>query len=408
MTLTAIQITKAKPESKLKKLSDGHGLQLHIFPNGSKLWRLAYRFDGKQKLLALGAFPDVELKDAREAKDTAKKLLADGVDPNQQKRLDKALKAHERTNTFEAIAGELVVKKRKEGRSQSTITKIEWLLGLANEDLGNRPMTEIKPIEILNVLREIEDKGNYETATRLRSTISEVFRLAIASGRAESDPTRDLRGALITPTVTPRAAIIDPKVFGGLLRAIDGYEGSAETGLALKLLALTFVRPGELRAGEWSEIDLDKKVWTIPASRMKMRKVHKVPLARQSIEILTTLKSITGNGKLMFPSVRSTSRCMSENTLNGALRRLDYTKDEMTAHGFRAAASSILNECGLWNADAIENQLAHIESNAVRKAYARAEYLEERVRMMDYWADKVDEMRVCFVALASVSKDPKQ
>jgi integrase len=393
MALTAIQITKAKARDKLFKLSDGHGLQLHIFPNESKLWRLAYRFDGKQKLLALGAFPEVGLKEAREALDRAKKLLVDGVDPNQQKRLDKALKAHERTNTFEAIASELVVKKRKEGRSQSTITKIEWLFGLANPTLGNRPITEIKPIEILNVLREIEDKGNYETATRLRSTISEVFRLAVASGRAESDPTRDLRGALITPTVTPRAAIIDPKDFGGLLRAIDGYEGTAETGLALKLLALTFVRPGELRAGEWSEIDLDKKVWTIPASRMKMKRVHKVPLARQAIDIILTLKSITSTCKLMFPSNRSTQRCISENTFNAALRRLDYSKDVMTAHGFRATASSILNECGLWNPDAIESQLAHIEANQVRKAYARAEYWDERVRMMSWWADKLDEMR---------------
>jgi integrase len=362
MSLTAIQITKAKASDKLYKLSDGQGLQLHIFPNESKLWRLAYRFDGKQKLLALGAFPEVGLKDARDAKDTARKLLAGGIDPSQQRRLDNAVRAVERTNTFEAIAGELVTKKKKEGRSQATITKIEWLLRLT-KDLGNRPITEIKPVEILNVLREIEEKGNYETATRLRSTISEVFRLAVASGRAESDPSRDLRGALVTPTVTPRAAIIDPKGFGGLLRSIDGYEGSAVTGMALKLLALTCVRPGELRAGEWSEIDLDGQIWTIPAARMKMRKAHKVPLARQAVDILTTLKPISGNGKLMFPSVRSSQRCMSENTLNAALRRLDYAKDEMTAHGFRAAASSILNESNVWSVDAIENQLAHVETN---------------------------------------------
>lgn len=393
MPLTAIQIQKAKARDKLFKLSDGQGLQLHIFPNESKLWRLAYRFDGKQKLLALGAFPEVGLKDAREAKERAKKLLAVGIDPNQQKRLDKILMASVRADTFEGIAAELVVRKQKEARSEKTITKLEWLLRLANEELGNRPITEIKPPEILNILKAIEDKGNYETATRLRSTISEVFRLAVASGRAESDPTRDLKGALVTPTVVPRAAIIDSRGFGGLLRAIDGYEGMAETGLALKLLALTFVRPGELRAGEWSEIDLDNNIWTIPASRMKMKRVHKVPLARQSIELIVTLKSISGNGKLIFPSVRSNARCISENTLNAALRRLDYTKDMMTAHGFRTAASSILNESGLWNPDAIEAQLAHVESSAVRRAYARAEYWDERVRMMDWWADKLDQTR---------------
>ncbi len=393
MALTQLQIEKAKPGDKRKKLSDGKGLQLWVEPDGAKRWRMAYRFDGKQLVYAIGVFPEIGLKDAREATDAARKLLAAGIDPTQQKRLDKLTAAQERTNTFEAIAAELLDKKRREGCAKSTLTKSEWLLGIAKADLGKRPVAELKASEVLAVLKEVEGKGNHETATRLRGIIGEVCRLAVATGRAEADPTWALRRALVTPTVTHRAAIIEPVAFGGLLRAIDGYDGTPETLYALQLLALTFLRPGELRQAEWSEFELEQCVWTIPGPRMKMRKPHKVPLAPQALEVLKQLQAITGRGKFLFPSVRSSSRCLSENTLNAALRRLGYTSEQMTAHGFRAAASSLLNESGLWNPDAIEAQLAHRESNEVRRAYARAEYWDERVRMMTWWADKLDALR---------------
>ena len=232
-----------------------------------------------------------------------------------------------------------------------------------------------------------------ETASRLRAVIGEVFRYAIATGRAENDPTFALRGALTTPTTKHRAAIVEAVQFGALLRAIDDYEGTPEAVSALQLLALTFVRPGELRKAVWSEFDLEVGLWIIPAERMKMKRAHRVPLAPQTIAVLRRLQSITGQGSLLFPSVRSSERCMSENTLNAALRRLGYGKDEMTGHGFRAAASSMLNECGKWNPDAIEAQLAHIENNSIRRAYARADYWDERVAMMAFWADRLDAMR---------------
>lgn len=393
MALTQLQIDKAKPQAKVRKLSDGGGLQLWVEPNGAKRWRMAYRFDGKQRLFAIGVFPEIGLKDAREARDEARKLLASGVDPSQQKKLDKLARADERTNTFETIAAELIAKKRKEGKDEKTLAKNEWLLGHAKADLGKRPIAEIKASEILAVLREIEGKGLHETAGRVRATIGQVFRHAIATGRAEVDPTFALRGALVTPTVSHRAAIVEPVAFGKLLRVIDAYEGTPETLYALKLLALTFVRPGELRKAEWSEIDLGKGVWAIPAARMKMRREHRVPLAPQAVALLKELHAITGRGKYLFPSVRSAARYISENTLNAALRRMDYAKDEMTAHGFRSAASSILNESSLWNPDAIEAQLAHKDANEVRRAYARAEYWDERVRMMGYWADKLDSLK---------------
>jgi integrase len=227
----------------------------------------------------------------------------------------------------------------------------------------------------------------------LRATIGQVFRYAVATGRAVTDPTSALKGALAAPIVQNRAAIIDPKAFGGLLRATAGYQGAPETRLALELLALTFVRPGELRAAEWAEFDLEAGVWAIPAEKMKMKRPHRVPLAPQAITILRELQELAGQGKFLFPSVRSVARCMSENTINAALRRLGFAKDEMTGHGFRSAASSILNESGKWNADAIERQLAHVDSDSVRRAYARADYWEERVRMMNWWADRCDEMR---------------
>jgi integrase len=239
----------------------------------------------------------------------------------------------------------------------------------------------------------VESRGRLETARRLRATISEVFRLAVQSGRADSDPTGALKGALASPVCSHRAAIVDPKELGALFRATATYQGAPETVAALELAALTFVRPGELRAAEWREIDFENAVWSIPSERMKMRRPHKIPLAPRALAILTQLKNITGLGKFLFPSVRSPSRCMSENTINAALRRLGFTKEEMTGHGFRSAASSLLNESGLWHADAIEIQLAHVDGDSVRRAYARAEFWDERVKMMAWWADRCEELR---------------
>ncbi len=391
--LTDTVVKSAKTESAVSKLSDSGGLQLWVTLAGGKYWRMAYRFDGKQRLLSIGTYPAIGLKQARAARERAKELLADGQDPSQKKKLDRLAAEAVSVNTFAALTSELLAKKAREGKAGSTLGKLDWLLGLALPDLGPRPISSITPPEVLAVLRKVEARGRLETAGRLRGVIGEVFRYAIATGKAENDPTGALRGALTTPVTKPRAAIVEPVPFGGLLRAIESYEGTPEVVAALELLALTFVRPGELRNAAWAEFDLDAGVWIIPAGRMKMRRPHRVPLAPQTIAVLKCLHAITGHGPLLFPSVRSPDRCMSKNTVNAALRRLGYGKDDMTGHGFRAAASSMLNESGKWNPDAIEAQLAHVENNSIRRAYARADFWEERIRMMDYWAYRLDAMR---------------
>jgi integrase len=392
LTDSAIRAAKSKTGQTVK-LSDGGGLQLWVQPSGSKLWNLAYRFAGKQRKLAIGSYPGIGLKEARAKREEAKKLLTSGFDPSLQKRLVKLTSESQKADTFEAISREVLEKKRREGKSETTVSKAAWLFDLATPALGPRPIAEITAPEVLAVLRQVESAGRLETARRLRAIIGQTFRFAVATGRAVSDPTSALRGALTTPVVQHRAAIIDSVPFGALLRAIDGYDGTLVVRSALQLLALTFTRPGELRLATWKEFDLDAGVWTIPANRMKMRRPHRIPLASQTISVLEELRILTGQFELLFPGVRSPSRPLSENTLNAALRRLGYAKDDMSSHGFRAAASSLLNECGKWNADAIEAQLAHVESKAVRKAYARAEYWAERVGMMAYWADWLDELR---------------
>jgi integrase len=338
-------------------------------------------------------YPATGLREARDARDDAKRLLTDGQDPSLARKQEKAAKASAAANTFDTIAAELLDKKRREGKAEQTISKLEWLLSLARPAIGSRPIGEIHAPEVLTVLHGVEARGTLETARRLRATIGEVFRFAVATGRAEEDPTGALKGAIAAPIVNHRAAIIEPKAFGALLRAVAGYDGAPETRAALELLALTFVRPGELRAAEWTEFDLDGGVWAIPGEKMKMKRPHRVPLAPQAVAILRELQKITGTGKFLFPSIRSADRCMSENTINAALRRLGFEKDEMTGHGFRSAASSMLNECGLWNPDAIERQLGHVDNDSVRRAYARADFWDERVRMMAWWADKCGELR---------------
>jgi len=392
MALTDRKIRNVEASKSLAKLSDGGGLQLWVMPDGAKRWRLAYRHNGKQKTLAIGVYPTTSLREARDARDDARRLLSSGQDPSLVRKLNKAAKAKASANTFNSLADELLEMKRREARAERTTSKVEWLLSLARPDLGARPIADINAPEILRVLKSVEARGRLETAKRLRATIGQVFRFAVATSRAEMDPTAALRGAIASPVVQHRAAIIEPKAFGGLLRAIATYEGAPETKAALELMALTFVRPGELRTAEWSEFDLDAVVWSIAAEKMKMRRPHRVPLAPQALAILRPLRAIS-RGRFLFPSIRSQQRCMSENTINAALRRLGFSKDQMTGHGFRSAASSMLNESGLWSADAIERQLAHVDADSVRRAYARADYWEERVRMMAWWADRCEEMK---------------
>jgi integrase len=389
--LKDVALRNAKPSAKPRKLSDGGGLHILIQPTGGKLWRLAYRFDGKQKTLALGIYPAVSLEEARRRRDEAKQHLARSVDPSVQRKADKQAG---KDSSFRAVAEELIAKLEREGRAQATLSKKHWLLSFAYPAFGHRPIVEITARELLALLREIEGRGLYETARPLRSTCGMVFRYAIATGRAERDPSLDLRGALTAPRVNHRATIIDPKSIGALLRAIDGFEGQPTTCAALRLAAYVFVRPGELRHAEWKEFDLDVAVWSIPAEKMKMRRPHRVPLARQQLAVLRELQAITGNGRWLFPSVRTFTRPISENTLNAALRRLGYGSEEMCTHGFRGMASTRLNEMGRWNPDAIERQLAHQEANAVRRAYTHgAEYWPDRVQIMQAWADYLDGLK---------------
>jgi integrase len=393
MPLTDAAIRNLKPKVKPYKVSDFEGLFLFVKPTGSKLWQFKYRIDGKEKLLSIGIYPDVGLAMARAKKDAARALLAAGKDPCEAKKDHQRRERARRGNTFEGLALEFMAKAAAEGRAASTQIKTEWLLGMANASFGKRPITEISAPMILACLRKVEAKGNHETAKRLRAKIGAVFKYAVAVGLAETDPTFSLQGALIRPTAKPRAAITDGSKLGGLLRAIEGYQGQTATRLALCLLVLLVPRPGELRKAKWSEFDLDTKIWSIPAERMKMRRPHLVPLPASAILILNELRILTGAGDHVLPSLRTPLRTMSENTLNVALRIMGYGGDEMTSHGFRATFSTLANESGLWHPDAIERALAHVDENDVRRAYARGAYWEERVRMANWWADFLEDLR---------------
>ena len=393
MALSDAKIKSEKAGATIKKLSDGRGLQLCIMPTGGKLWRLAYRHEGKQRTLSIGPYPKFGLAVAREKAAAARGWLGLGIDPNQQKRADNLENTNRKARTFGLIADELIAKKKREGKAERTLEKLRWLYGLAKPFIGDRPISDITSPEVLIALQSVETKGLLETARKMRAVIGQVFRYAIATGRAANDPTSALRGALTLPIVTPRAAITSPKAFGALLRAIDGFEGQPETRACLQLIALLFPRPGELRLAEWSEFDFTKAVWVIPAKRMKMRREHACPLPRQASEILEDLRRISGNSAFVFPGLRSARRPISENTMNAALRRLGFAKTEMSSHGFRASASTLLNESGKFSADAIERALAHQDADAVRRAYARGAHWAERVKMANWWADYLDTLR---------------
>lgn len=393
MPLTDNQIRNLKPKEKSYKVSDFEGLFLLVTPAGSKLWNLKYRLFGKEKKLSLGAYPAISLAQARKFKDEARALIAQEIDPSEAKQEAKRAKRESQGNTFAKIGAAFLEKQRKEGKSKATLDKTTYHLKLANADFGRKPIAEITAPMILRTLRKQEAKGNHETAHRLRARIGSVFRYAVASGLAETDPTYALKDALIRPTRVHRAAITDPKALGALLREIDGFEGQATTRIGLQLLALTAQRPGEIRHAKWEEFDFQEKIWSLPAAKMKMRRDHNVPLPDQAVVLLDELRMITGNSEYLFPSLRSWQRPMSANTLNGALRRLGYAGDEMTGHGFRSSFSTLANESGLWNPDAIEVALAHVERNEVRKAYNRGLYWEERVKLADWWAGYLDALK---------------
>jgi integrase len=396
MALTDLAIKNAKPRPKPYKMGDSLGLFLLVQPSGGKLWRLKYRIDGREKKLAVGIYPDIGLSEARRQRDMARELLTSGKDPATEKRRAKVRSQDNAGNTFNEICAEYVTKRKREGAKgwgPSTAKRCEYLLTNLTAPIGGMPIGEIEPIDVLNAVRKIEAKGNLESARRTLQLASAIFRYAVATARLPSDPTRDLKGALTAPTVTHFGAITDAKAAGALMRAIDSYEGQGVTKWALRLAPHVFVRPGELRQAEWSEIDLDGALWTIPAHRMKMGKPHHVPLSRQSIAILKEINSITGPDGYVFPSIRTRSRPMSENTINASLRRLGYSSDEMTAHGFRSMASTLLNESGKFSSDAIERALAHGDSDKVRAAYHRGAHWQERVTMAQWWSDYLDGLR---------------
>jgi integrase len=393
MALTDTAIKAAKHGPKPIKLFDERGLFLLLQPSGGKLWRLKYRILGKEKKLSLGVYPDVTLKEARKRRDEARTLLANGSDPASVKLEQTRSARRNAANTFKAIADEFIDKSAKEGRAAVTIKKTRWLLSLLENDLGNRPITEITPADLLEALQKVESKGHLETARRMRSFAGRVFRYAVATSRATADPSNLLRGALVAPKVTHHSAILEPKAVGELLRAIDGYQGQPLTCLALKLTPHVFVRPGELRRAEWQEFDLEKAIWTIPAEKMKMRDPHVVPLSLQALELLESAKVISEGQQYVFSSLYPGNRPMSENTINASLRRLGYSGKEMTAHGFRSMASTLLNESGKWSADAIERALAHKDGNATRGAYHRGQHWDERVQMAQWWSDYLDILK---------------
>lgn len=396
MALTDTAIRNAKPRERPYKMGDTAGLFLLVQPSGGKLWRLKYRIDGREKKLGLGTYPEVGLSEARKRRDEARATIAAGKDPSREKQKTKARSRLSAENTFAAIATEYCQKRKRDGENgwaPATATRSEYLLSQLAPTMGRLPISEIEPADVLAAIRKIEGKGNLESARRTLQLASMVFRYAVATARLGSDPTRDLRGALTAPKVTHYGAITDAKRAGELLRAIDGYEGQGLTKLAMQIAPHVFVRPGELRHAEWNEIDLDTALWTIPPEKMKMRKAHVVPLSRQAVELLMEIAQASGPSGYVFPSIRTRTRPMSENTINAGLRRLGYASDEMTAHGFRAMASTLLNESGKWHPDAIERALAHADDDKVRAAYHRGAHWKERVAMAQWWSDYLDQLR---------------
>ncbi|MGO4642071.1 tyrosine-type recombinase/integrase [Mesorhizobium sp. 2RAF45] len=392
MSLSDFACKNAKPRGKPYRLADGDGLYLLVRNNGSKLWQLRYRYLEKENILSFGKYPLVSLLDARGKRDDAKRLLIAGINPSTKRKEEKDAAITEARTTFGLIAEDYITRMEERDAAAATVTKTKWLLEDLASPIARRPIREITPAEIFQLLQKIEKSGRRETARRLRGVIGSVFRLAIVTLRAETDPTLHLRGALQPPKVNGRAAIIDQRKFGQLLMTIDEYDGWPTIKAALQVLALTCVRPGEVRGAMRDEFNLKNAVWHIPAERMKMRAPHDVPLSKQALLVLDEVWPLSEDGGLVFPSIRSTKRPLSENAMNAALRRMGYGKDEVTAHGFRVTASTILNARN-YDPDVIEAVLAHQDTNAIRRTYNRATYWEQRVTMMQEWGDLLDTLK---------------
>jgi integrase len=392
-TISARTIETAKPKEKPYSIAIGEGLILLINPSGSKWWRFRYRHLGKAKMLSLGVYPDVGLADAKQARDEARKLVAQGIDPSEKRKEAKVVAKLENATTFKAVAEEWM--KRHPAKSTSTANKNNYLLGFAFAAFGDQPITKITPPMVLAVCREEEDKQHHETAHRIKAKCSQVFRYAVATGRLERDPTTDLRGALAPYKPKVRAALVEPTQVAQLMRDIHAYTGYFTTQCALKLAPLVFIRPGELRAAVWADIDFDAAEWryTPPKTRNQTELAHIVPLSTQALQILRELHQVTGSGAFLFPKLTDMKKCMSENTINGALRRMGYTSDQMCGHGFRAIARTILDEVLDFPIEHIEQQLAHQVRDMHGRAYNRTKHLLARRKMMQAWADYLDKLK---------------
>lgn len=390
--LSATAARQAPAKDKPYRLSDEKGLYLEIHPTGSKYWRFKYRFGGKEKRLALGVFPDVPLKEARDRRDEARKLLRDGLDPSQERRRLRAMARQQTEDSFGAIGREWLAKERRHW-SESHLERVERALTKDLAALSTRPIRDITSPELLSALRRVEARGAIETAHRTKQVAGQIFRYAVAIGRADSDPSRDLKGALVRPKKTHLAAITDPHAVGELLRAIDGYQGTPVVRAALRLAPLVFVRPGELRTMEWREIVWASEAWHIPPEKMKTGREHIVPLSRQALEILLEVQPLTGRFRYVFPSARSPRRPMSNNAVLSAFRRMDIPNDMMSGHGFRAMARTLLDEVLEFRVDIIEHQLAHAVRDVNGEAYNRTKFLKQRRSMMQRWSDYLDELK---------------
>ena len=393
MKLTDTFLRGVKATGKSQKHPDGEGLYLFVSPTGGKLWRMDYRFDGKRKTLSIGAYPTVSLADARARRQAAKVQLVQGIDPCAHKKAVKTASRAESESSYEVVAREWFAKYSTGWTESNSVKVLARQVNYIFPFIGRKPIRDVTAPELLEALRHIEKRGSLDTAHRALQDCSRIFRYAIATGRGERDTAADLRGALPPAKGGNFASITEPKAVGALLRAIDAYSGGIIVASALRLVALTFVRPGELRNAEWTEFDFEGAEWRIPAAKMKMRQVHIVPLARQTLAILRELQPFTGDRRFLFPSFRGDDRPISDVALLAALRRMGYTKEQMCVHGFRSMASTLLNEQG-YNRDWIERQLAHGERNSIRAAYNYAEYLPERRKMMQEFADYLDELRV--------------
>lgn len=394
MTLTVAQLSALKPSARPYRKFDGRGLYIEVRPSGSKLWYFKYRFLNSEKRLALGAYPEVRLAEAREKCEEARRLIRAGEDPSHKRKMKKIQARLSADNSFNSVAEDFIaVRFVASEKAEATVDKARWFLSHLTQSIGGRPIDAIEPAEVLVALKKIERAGKHETAVRTRAFASRVFRHGVAMALCKHDPAALLGDALATPKVTHHAAVLEPCKLGEVLRTIDGYGGGAIVKIAVQLLPHVFLRPGELRFGRWAEVDWEEAVWRIPAERTKLRRPHTVPLSQQSLALIEQLREHSGWDNFMFPGERSHLKPICENAMNLAFRRMGLAKDVVTAHGFRATASTLLNESGKWHPDAIERALAHGHSNAVRGAYARGQHWEERVAMAQWYSDYLDELR---------------